>query len=83
MKVNVKLFASLSKYLPAGTKGQETLLEAANDATPHQILTSLGVPLEQCHLVVINGFFVPPEARNSQTLNEGDALAVWPPVAGG
>jgi len=26
---------------------------------------------------------VAPEQRLAQTLNEGDVLAIWPPIAGG
>jgi sulfur carrier protein ThiS len=35
------------------------------------------------HLVLINGHYVPPEQRASRVLNEGDVLAIWPPIAGG
>ncbi len=35
------------------------------------------------HLVLVNGSFVGPEDRAARVLRAGDALAVWPPVAGG
>ncbi|MBS1138025.1 MAG: mut7-C ubiquitin family protein, partial [Proteobacteria bacterium] len=34
-------------------------------------------------LVLINGHYVPPGARRSHALREGDVLAIWPPIAGG
>ncbi|MGB0721837.1 MAG: sulfur carrier protein ThiS [Gammaproteobacteria bacterium] len=41
------------------------------------------VPREQCHLVIVNGVFVPPGSRSHTPLMDGDTLALWPPVAGG
>jgi molybdopterin synthase sulfur carrier subunit len=35
------------------------------------------------HLVLINGKYIEPAMRLSQTLVEGDVLAIWPPIAGG
>jgi molybdopterin converting factor small subunit len=35
------------------------------------------------HLVLINGKYIEPDKRWSQTLVEGDVLAIWPPIAGG
>jgi molybdopterin converting factor small subunit len=35
------------------------------------------------HLVLINGKYIEPEKRLTQTLQEGDVLAIWPPIAGG
>jgi sulfur carrier protein ThiS len=34
-------------------------------------------------LVLVNGVYIPPERWQTQVLNEGDVLAIWPPVAGG
>jgi sulfur carrier protein ThiS len=35
------------------------------------------------HLVLVNGAYVPPGERARLALRDGDALAIWPPVAGG
>jgi len=36
------------------------------------------------HLVLVNGKYIAPaDRRMSYTLQEGDALAIWPPIAGG
>jgi molybdopterin converting factor small subunit len=34
-------------------------------------------------LVLVNGKYIAPEARGTTLLQEGDVLAIWPPVAGG
>lgn len=83
MKITLKLFASLSQYLPSASAGNEAVLEVEEGATPAHVLDRYGVPERLAHLVLINGVFVPPESRSSSSLNEGDELSVWPPVAGG
>ena len=83
MKVRIKLYALLGEYLPTHAKKNEADVEIPEGAAITEVLSSLGVPLEQCHLVLVNGIFIAPSERDTRTLNEGDALAVWPPVAGG
>ena len=83
MKIRIKLYAALGKYLPDGAVKNEADIEVAKGTTPEAAFKSLNVPLEQCHLVLINGVFVPPTERAIRTLADGDHLAAWPPVAGG
>ena len=83
MIIRIKLYAALGKYLPDGAVKNEADMEVAKGTTPEVAFTSLNVPLEQCHLVLINGLFVPPPERATRTLADGDHLAAWPPVAGG
>ncbi|KUO56580.1 MAG: molybdopterin synthase sulfur carrier subunit [Alphaproteobacteria bacterium BRH_c36] len=83
ISVTLKLYASLGSYLPPGTARNAALVETALGATIEQLLDAHHVPREACHLVLLNGVFQPRERRASTTLSEGDAVAVWPPVAGG
>ena len=83
MKVRIKLYAMLGVYLPEHAKKNEADIEFPEGISITEILSAVGVPLEQCHLVLVNGVFVAPSERNSRSVVEGDALAVWPPVAGG
>ena len=83
MIIRIKLYAALGKYLPDGAVKNEADMEVAKGTTPEAAFTSLNVPLEQCHLVLINGVFAPPTERAIRTLADGDHLAAWPPVAGG
>lgn len=79
----VKLYASLGSYLPNGADQNTVQMTLPPDATVMSALANLNVPPERCHLVLVNGIFVPPSLRASQTIGDGDTLAVWPPVAGG
>ncbi|PIW26199.1 MAG: molybdopterin synthase sulfur carrier subunit [Rhodospirillales bacterium CG15_BIG_FIL_POST_REV_8_21_14_020_66_15] len=83
MNIRVKLYAALADYLPPGTKGNEADLEVTEAATPATVIAQLGLPEKMCHLVLLNGVYVEPSARAATTFRDGDALAMWPPVAGG
>lgn len=83
MIVRIKFYAMLAKYLPADAVKNEADFTCDEGATITDVLTALGVPLEQCHLVLVNGIYVAPSERDSRALAENDALAIWPPVAGG
>jgi molybdopterin converting factor small subunit len=83
MRIRLKLFADLSRYLPAGARQNTAEIEVPGGATPHQVMDLCGVPRGQAHLVVRNGVFVSPQQRSTTALADGDTLALWPPVAGG
>lgn len=81
--VTLKLYASLGIYLPAGHARNEAAVEVADGTTIDAILDAHNVPRESRHLVLLNGVFQAPATRAATRLKPGDALAVWPPVAGG
>ena len=83
MKVAVKLYAMLAKYLPAGAVDNQIAVDAAEGATVEGVLAGFGLPPALCHLVLVNGAYVQPSDRAMRQLKDGDTLAVWPPVAGG
>jgi len=83
MRLTIKLYATLSDYLPAGSKNNRIEVEVSEGASVTSVLQPFGLPPKLTHLVLVNGVFVPPEARATTSLQEGDVLAVWPPIAGG
>ena len=84
MRITLKLFASLTDYLPAEARYTNIVpLEVAPEASITQIIEPFGLPPKMVHLVLINGSYIEPEKRLTQTLVEGDVLAIWPPIAGG
>jgi len=84
MKITFKLFASLTEYLPQQARYTNIIeIDVAPGATISQIIEPFGLPPKLVHLVLINGKYVEPAMRLTQTLSEGDALAIWPPIAGG
>ena len=82
MQITFKLFATLAEYLPADAKNNSLPIHAEDSITPNQLLDKFAVPHKKVHLVLINGIYTPPDQRDLP-LQDGDVLAVWPPVAGG
>jgi sulfur carrier protein ThiS len=83
MQVTLKLYASLGIYLPDGALKNQADVKVDDGTTIRSLLDSYNVPPAACHLVLLNGVFQPPATRSGVQLKPGDALAVWPPVAGG
>jgi hypothetical protein len=83
MRITIKLYAFLATYLPPGAVENVAEIELGAKATVSQVLELLALPPQQCHLVLVNGVYIAPGERPSCALKEGDALAVWPQVAGG
>jgi sulfur carrier protein ThiS len=88
MRITFKLFASLTDYLPQsldghGRSGNELPMELAAGTTVQQVIDRFNMPTRLVHLVLVNGVFIAPAMRATHALADGDALAIWPPVAGG
>lgn len=81
--VQMKLYASLGAYLPDGSHENIASLNVAPGTSILDLLDSHNVPRESCHLVLLNGIFQAPGTRATTALKADDAVAVWPPVAGG
>jgi sulfur-carrier protein len=84
MNITLKLFASLTDYLPAESKYTNIVaLSVAAGATIGNIIEQHHLPPKWVHLVLVNGVYIYPEQRETHSLVEGDVLAIWPPIAGG
>jgi len=83
VKITFKLFASLTRYLPAEASRNIVEIEVAPETSVHAIIDRFHVPRGDAHLVLVNGVYVLPEERDQPLLKPGDVLALWPPVAGG
>ncbi|MBI4550973.1 MAG: MoaD/ThiS family protein [Candidatus Latescibacteria bacterium] len=79
MTVSVKLFATLTKYLPAGSMKKTTMLTLDDGATTDDLVVKLGIPDGHVHLTLVDGKHVPKGAP----LHDGAVVSLFPPIAGG
>ncbi len=78
MKIKVKVFATLRKYVPDESSGEQEL-ELAEGATVGDALTELKIPQAEVAFVFVNSV----RQKLDEPLTEGDELGVFPPIAGG
>jgi len=83
MNITIKLYAMLGDYLPGKSRDNIAEIDIPEDQTVAGLIEQIGIPPAMAHLVLINGVYVEPGARATQRLSPADALAIWPPVAGG
>ena len=79
MEIEVKLFATLRDYLPAGSSRFSCKMEIDGRTRVQDVLSRLKIPDEMPKIILVNGI----HGKNEQILKEGDVLSVFPPVAGG
>ena len=83
MEITFKLYATLTQYLPEDADKHAIKITISETDTAYSLIDKFNVPRESAHLVLLNGIYLEPDARDSMHFKEGDTLAIWPPVAGG
>jgi sulfur carrier protein ThiS len=88
VEITLKLFATLGDYLPHELNGRarvhnQLAVDVAEAASVQAVIEQFNLPPAMAHLVLVNGVFIPRNARATRRLHLGDELAVWPPIAGG
>jgi molybdopterin converting factor small subunit len=79
MYVNVHLYATLAKFLPAGAADKSCRLEFQQNTTVSDIIHHLSIPEKSVKLIFVNGV----HAAKNQPLKDGDRVGLFPPVGGG
>jgi len=74
MKLEIKLFASLQKFMPNAEK-----VELDDNCTVLDLLKEIGINSSEVAITLVNGRHV----QLDQTLHEGETVAIFPPIAGG
>jgi sulfur carrier protein len=74
MKLDIKLFASLQKYMPDMER-----LELNGNSKVLDLLKRIGISSSEVSIALVNG----QQVKLDHTLDEGDTVAIFPPIAGG
>lgn len=83
MKVELKLYATLMRYLPEEANGHSLMLDLPDGTTPATLIADRNLPKESCFLVLVGGTYLTPQERETRPLKDGDTMSIWPPIAGG
>ncbi|HEX3031724.1 MAG TPA: MoaD/ThiS family protein [Bacillota bacterium] len=79
MKLEIRVFAGLHKYIPGKASGVPFEVEIGSGSTGLQLIEQLGVPEKEAFLFMVNG----NRQELSHTLQDGDRVGIFPPVGGG
>lgn len=79
MTVQVRLFATLAQFLPPGGHGGSAMLDVPEGSTVGELTKRLGIPAGLDRVILLNG----REAEPAEPLRPGDAIDIFPPLAGG
>jgi molybdopterin converting factor small subunit len=79
MKIELRLYASLGRYLPEKKKDNSCIAEVEPGTTIRKLLLQFHIPPEARKIIFLNGI----HAQGDEVLQEGDRVGVFPPVAGG
>ena len=79
MKIEVRVFATLRKYIPELGIGEPKIVELAEGTTFEDLREMLGLPLEEIKIIMRNGI----QTEMEEIIKDGDRIAYAPAVAGG
>ena len=79
MRIEVRLFATLARYLPADNQTGTAIVDVAEGSTVADLASVLGIPADLSRIVLVND----QEADDHRPLDAGDVVTLFPPLAGG
>ncbi|NWF55410.1 MAG: MoaD/ThiS family protein [Syntrophaceae bacterium] len=79
MKIELRLYASLGRYLPEEKDGNSCVVEVEPGTTIRDLFLRFQIPAEARKIIFLNGI----HAQGDEVLKNGDRVGAFPPVAGG
>ena len=79
MRVEVRLFATLARYLPPDHQAGSAIVDVADGSTVAEVALTLRIPGTLSRIVLVNDH----EADEDRSLRAGDVVTLFPPLAGG
>ena len=78
MRIEVRLYATLRRYVPSAAEGV-LAVDVPEGSKAADVIANVGVNADEVHILMVNGVSSPLD----QVLAEGDRLGLFPPVGGG
>lgn len=79
MKIRVKVYATLTKYVGGAIMHDPIEIDLPEKATLSDLFGRLDIPREEVKTSFVNSVMQPSD----HTLSEGDDVGIFPPVGGG
>jgi sulfur carrier protein ThiS len=79
MKIIVRLYATLCRYIPGTVAGIPFDIELPDGSTVAYLIGKLEIPEGGVKVAFVNGRTQPPD----RVLKQGDEVGIFPPVGGG
>jgi sulfur-carrier protein len=79
VRVEVRLFATLTAFLPPESRDGVAILQVSEGSTIRDVVRRLGIPADLERVTLVNGRDSGPD----DPLHPDDVLTVFPPLAGG
>jgi len=79
MEIEIRLFATFREYLPEGSGTFSFKKTIHESTTVGDIIKELGLPLDMPKIVIVKG----SQVKEDSTLQDGDVVSIFPPMAGG
>lgn len=79
MRIEIRVFAGLHKYIPGASSGEPLSFEVPDTCDGYELLQALKVPVEEAFVFMVNG----RRQDLSKLLANGDRIGIFPPVGGG
>ncbi len=79
MRIHIKLFAGLNRYVAHKPSGIPFDAELPDEATVEALIRHLGLPADEVRVVFVNGRAQPLNFA----LKDGDEVGIFPPIGGG
>ena len=79
MRIEVRVFATLRRYIPELGVGEAKIVELPEGATFEELRAQLGLPLEEIKIIMRNGI----QTDMAEVIADGDRIAYVPAVGGG
>ena len=78
-KVEVRLHATLRRYVPQAVIGEPVMVQVEEGTSLGDLFAQLHLPEHEVRIVFVNGLW----EEEGYLLQEGDRVALFPPIGGG